>query len=458
MEIETFRYSRQVGCFLKRLFCRLEEEKICFCVLHSYEGLPDHAPSDVDMAVDPEGIKKIEPIVVDIAKKLNFNIVQKLYYDIPRGYFYVIFFRDERNRPGFIQLDFLNDDYGIGRYCISTTRLLQARKKFRDFYIPSAGARACYLLSKKAIKEQLTRQNFKALKSAFADDPADCRKSLRTFFGRRNAAKIAELIHTDNFKYLTEILPQLKRYIKLRHMIMKPQYLGHRLFWLGKRVFERMTRPTGIIVVLVGPDGAGKSSVADKIATRLRQGFRKTNKVHWRPNLLPPLKQLFCKTSHTEMISKTPHRWPADSRIKSLFRFLYYAADFVIGYFPVLLWPKIRTSLVIVERYYYDFLIDKKRYRLQLPFDLEKKILPLIPKPDIVLTFSGPADLIYSRKQEIEKGEIDRQLKAQSSLSSFFGNIYEIKVDQPFQAELAEVEDIIVSNMQTRLVRRLGVS
>jgi len=112
----------------------------------------------------------------------------------------------------------------------------------------------------------------------------------------------------------------------------------------------------------------------------------------------------------------------------------------------------------MVERYYYDFLIDKKRYRLQLPFNLEKMILPLIPKPDIVITFSGPSELIYSRKQEIDQREIDRQVKAQSCLSNIFANIYEIRVDQPFQTELAAVEDIIISNLQRRLVHRLRIS
>ena len=200
--MDSFRYSKHVGCFLRRLFSRLEEEDICYCVLHSYESLPDHAPSDVDMAIDSAGLKKIEPIVMEVVKSFNFNIIQKLYYDIPRCYYYVIFFRDEHKMPGFIQLDFMNDDQGIGRYCIPTKILLEGRKKFHDFYIPSAASQACYLIFKKAIKGKLTHQNLKALQAAINDDPTECKKSIRLFFGRRNAKRIAKLISNGNLKSL----------------------------------------------------------------------------------------------------------------------------------------------------------------------------------------------------------------------------------------------------------------
>ena len=291
MAMESFRYSKHVGRFLRRLFSRLEEEDICYCVLHSYESLPDHAPSDVDMAIDSAGLKKIEPIIIEVVKSLNFYIIQKLYYDIPRCYYYVIFFRDEHNMPGFIQLDFMNDDLGIGRYCMTTKVLLEGRKKFHDFYIPSAASQACYLIFKKAIKGKLTAQNLEALQAAINDDPAACKKNIRLFFGPKNAKRIAKLISSGNLRYQKTILPKLRLYIKLRYIFLRPQYFGLRFFWLAKRILERVISPTGIIVVFLGPDGSGKSSVADQMASRLRQGFRKINRIHWRPYLLPPLKQ-----------------------------------------------------------------------------------------------------------------------------------------------------------------------
>src|ERR1700674_4465598 len=39
--------------FLRLLFRLLDEHQIRYCVLHSWEGLPDALPSDLDMAVHP---------------------------------------------------------------------------------------------------------------------------------------------------------------------------------------------------------------------------------------------------------------------------------------------------------------------------------------------------------------------------------------------------------------------
>src|SRR5271154_1419769 len=40
--------------FLRQLFRLLNEFSVRYCVIHSWEGLPEHLPSDLDLAVHPD--------------------------------------------------------------------------------------------------------------------------------------------------------------------------------------------------------------------------------------------------------------------------------------------------------------------------------------------------------------------------------------------------------------------
>jgi len=48
--------------FLRLLFRLLDENAIRYCVLHSWEGLPDSLPSDLDMAVHPRDRAKLAQV------------------------------------------------------------------------------------------------------------------------------------------------------------------------------------------------------------------------------------------------------------------------------------------------------------------------------------------------------------------------------------------------------------
>ena len=103
---DAFRSCKEVGLFLRELFTRFNDNEIQYCVLHSYDKLPDFASSDVDMAIDSSSMEAAERIIFKLSEDMKMKVIQRLLYDIPRCYFYVIFFRDEKGFPGFIQLEY----------------------------------------------------------------------------------------------------------------------------------------------------------------------------------------------------------------------------------------------------------------------------------------------------------------------------------------------------------------
>ncbi len=411
---DDFRFSEKVGIFLTTLFETLNLEKLRYCVLHSYEGLPVYTPSDVDMVVASSDLKRCEEIIFDVSDLLGFRVIQKLYYDIPRCYYYIVFFRDDDGTPGFVQLDVLNDDYGIGRYILRTKTILESRRHFNGFYIPSAPVEACYLLIKRAIKGQVLSEHREKLSKLFKEGGEAVNNFVAGCFGVEHMAEILSLVEGVGFSDQTDIIRSLRKALSLRYRTLVPYLRIVALLWFIKRAWERMIFPTGLVAILVSPDGGGKSTVADLVVNRLRYGFRNVKRMHWRPYLLPPPRKLLSPARWKELEAPNydPHGLPPKGMVGSVARFFYYFSDYVLGYAPKVLWPKIRTHLVVFERYYYDFLVDTRRFRLAIPSWLPVFFLPFVPKGDILFVLSGSADVLYERKQEIPLEEIRRQLDA----------------------------------------------
>jgi len=455
---QAFRNSAMVGRYLSAFFERLNENRVCYCVLHSYEGLPAYAPSDVDMAVASGDLRKTEAVLFEVSDLLGFKVIQKLYYDIPRCYYYVIFFRDEVGSPGFVQLDFLNDDYGIGHYFMNTRSLLEGRRQYNGFYVPSVPVEACYLLIKKVIKGKFSPEHEAKLKALFEEDASTVTGMISRYFGGDCESDVQRLIKGAGPSDREAVIKRLRKALSLRQRTFRPHLRVLGILWFVRRVLERMLRPTGLVAILVSPDGGGKSTVADLVLHRLRYGFRNVKKMHWRPYLLPPPRKLLspAKWREPETPNYDPHGLPPKGAVGSVARFFYYLCDYMVGYLPKALWPKIRTHLVVFERYYYDFLVDTRRLRLAIPSWLPVFFLPFVPKGDIVFVLSGPAEVLYERKQEIPLEEIRRQLDAIDRFSSGMRHVCRVGVDQPGADEVSRIEDAIVEALEERLRKRVG--
>jgi hypothetical protein len=453
----SFRYSKKVGQYLRAFFDCLANEGIRYCVLHSYEGLPDYAPSDVDMAVDSCDLSHVEEIIFHVAELLDFRVIQKVHYDVPRCYAYVLFFRDEGN-PGFIQLDLLNDDYGIGRYALRTKTLLEGRRQHETFFIPSVPMEACYLLVKKVQKGKALPEHTEKLRDLFREDENGVLNVVARHFGRRHTDEVTRFIEATSAEDQSAISKRLKRTLFVRYAILRPHLSLLKFLWLVKRVIERVVSPTGLIVVFLSPDGGGKSAVTDMILTRLKHGFQNTRRMHWRPYLLPPPRKLLHPSTWTEpeIPNRDPHALPPKSVSSSLLRFLYYLFDYLLGYLPKVLWPKIRTHLVIFERYYYDLLVDTKRFRLSIPAWLPRVFLRIVPREDILFLLTGPPEVLYERKQEISLAEMRRQLQTIEVISRKFANARKISFDQAVEDEVCQIEDVILDRLESRLRKRTG--
>jgi hypothetical protein len=78
--------------------------------------------------------------------------------------------------------------------------------------------------------------------------------------------------------------------------------------------------------------------------------------------------------------------------------------------------PRVRSSLVVLERGWLDLAVDPRRYRLPGLSRAVRALGRVLPQPDLTLLLSAPTDLIAARKMELSASEVDRQLRDWRSL------------------------------------------
>ena len=122
---------------------------------------------------------------------------------------------------------------------------------------------------------------------------------------------------------------------------------------------------------------------------------------------------------------------------------MYFNLDYILGY-----WFEVRKhlkqgKLVVFDRYYYDYYLDKQRYRLDISDKLLKLFTPVIPKPDITFLLVGDAKKLYERKKEITVEEIQQQIDRIITNKCNFANAIVIDVNQEIDVVVKSVAEEI---------------
>jgi len=155
-------------------------------------------------------------------------------------------------------------------------------------------------------------------------------------------------------------------------------------------------------IVLLGPDGAGKSSVI----TGLMKGLNPVGMVvkvrHLKPRMVAQLR------GQPITIVVDPHAMPPRGAFLSLVKIVVWLIE---EWFFTLFQEKSKT-LLICDRYYHDLLVDPIRFRFGAPMWTARLIGCLMPRPKLWILLNAPADVLQARKQEVVPKETARQVGA----------------------------------------------
>ena len=188
-------------------------------------------------------------------------------------------------------------------------------------------------------------------------------------------------------------------------------------------------------IVILGPDGAGKSSVIHGLMKRLNQGGRVVTMRH-----LKPRTALLQRGDAGGMVVD-PHGKPSRSALVSLGKIGFWLLEEWCAH----LFQDKKNELLICDRYYHDLLVDPRRYRYGGPMSAARLIGKLMPQPDLWLLLDAPALVLQARKQEVPLAETDRQRVAYLEFVGSQKNYRIVDASQPLDRVIADVADAVVA-------------
>lgn len=190
-------------------------------------------------------------------------------------------------------------------------------------------------------------------------------------------------------------------------------------------------------VLIGGPDGTGKSTVADLIAAEAERRGIKVTRAHFAPGIL------VARNGDGSRVPE-PHAEPPRGIAGSLAKTALVFADFTIGWATK--WRKAkRDGLLLVERGWHDQAVDPLRYRI------DPRLVPvvrglgrLLPRADVAAVLGGDAEAVVARKPELDAAEVDRQQRQWRELAPQAGR-RSVVVDTVAQEPEASAKAVVAA-------------
>lgn len=217
--------------------------------------------------------------------------------------------------------------------------------------------------------------------------------SLMLLFGSRDAAKIYDAILLGTSASIT-FSSFFSNAWALHGFIPVIGYIRHHVKELARRFRMPIYR-----VAVLGMDGAGKSTLINRLKTRMHDAVPEIRHARFIPAW--PWQQ----EKDSSILLNNPHAHPLRSRWASLLKLGYFS----LRYGMVKIMPRRYPVLYLHDRYVTDMIADPVRYRYNGP-----KNFPfwLYPKPEITILLDVRPETAISRKQELPLHELQKLQKA----------------------------------------------
>ena len=419
---------------IHKFFSFLKDKSIDFCLINGYEDIiaEINTESDIDILFKKDNFLKIEEYIKEFSLLHKIQIVQILHHDL---WAKNIFLYNSLNGD-FLNLDLYGELSRKGIIFFKEEEIFNSLRNYENIPILSIEKEFCNYLIKKLDKNDMSQFSFDHLKSLYLKDEVNCDKVLIEFFPLKNKI-ISDIFKNHNFKLIQNTRDEIiLDFYSLNNFSIARKFLN--IFRTVKRILD----PTGLTISFLGPDGSGKSTIIDKVLEN-RMPFRRKDYFHLKP---------ICNKQSLEkqVVVVDPHKHPPYSKLKSYIKLLYFIYQYNFGWIKNISKLKIKSSLIIFDRYFDDMLVDNRRYRYGGSLAVAKFVRYFIPKADLyfILT-TDDAKIIYERKQEVSFEELERQILGYRALAD--GKQYfNIDVNATPDEIVKEITTIIMDKMNER--------
>ena len=440
---------------LEKVFEIINASGLQYCIQNKYEMMPEEIPSDIDMMYKDASEEFLDNLVNKVAKETGLIVTQK----ICQGYFeytYIISYPCPQKYFQ-LQLDFYRAISRRGYLNIMPAEeMLENRRFYKCFYVPDPYIEFKYMWIRRTIKHDMNNEHIEIAKKLCLNNPEKYIEQLKKDFGAEVSSLVLEILEKNDVEIFNrnfEVFNSAAKRISRKNAAL-PIRLKYTAFMLGTVIPKRIFHKCGLSVAFIAPDGAGKSTVINRVKETVSGSFYGVNLYYMRPHLFKNLGH-YNKLNPTEEVATNdnPHGVVCDGVFKSAVRFFFYNLDFQLGTLLKINRKKINKQLVIFDRYYYDYFADMKRYKYSLPAWFPAAFEWMIPKPDMVFVLDGNPEVLYERKKELPISELEKQCSAFHQLAQNRKHFYAINVNRDVDKIVDEITETILREMARRTSR-----
>ncbi|MFN0192024.1 MAG: hypothetical protein ACKVP5_08610 [Aestuariivirga sp.] len=413
---------------LTAIFEALDRAGIAYCVTHGFEGYPECIGRDVDLIVaENVSAEKLNRLLAECGAKAGARIVRQ------NGQHFVLLCEAAGRLPKFLTLDFDSSFDVLGVPFLHADVILQTRRRFKSFWIPEPGTEFSFRLARGISKHTLTPANADRLHALLQEDRTACSASLNGIWEADSRDMLIAAAETGDWQPVLRALSSLHGELYGRCAPSRGPFLAHWLGALGRRI-EKLSGSRGYHLVLLGTDGAGKSSVIAELEATAATAFSHVEVLGF-----PAISNLWKRGSRN---TSTPHnltkRGAAISSLRALFWLAYNLASHV-----TLRLAKARGVLILNDRHYLDILVDPVRYRYGGPAWLLRLAGMAAPEPDAFVLLNGPPEVIHVRKKELPLEETARQCRDYLELVRLQTRGHTVNAAQSFNGVMHDIYGIV---------------
>jgi thymidylate kinase len=375
---------------LAALFRALDGAGARWCVLRGETDLL-HPAGDVDLLIAPEDARHLH----DSAGRLGFARLPAWGYGS-----HAFFLSYDASRDLWLKLDAVTElAYGPG-FTLPTAaeaECLARRRHIDGVPVPDESDALWTLLLHRLLDENgpppaQEAARLAELASRGRDDGPLERLVASLCPEGWDTARITHAVEREDWAALAELAAALRAsWRKARRADVRRREIAGRLWhWSGK--WLRLSRRAGVSVALLGPDGAGKSTLTADLES----------------SFYLPVRSVYMGLYQNPAPRKTRRLRPVPRSAK---RVATQWGRWLEGAYH-----RRRGRLVVFDRYTYDALVPN-RFRHGIRGRARRWILARsCPPPDLAVLLDAPGDVLYARKGEHDLVLLERQREAYRAL------------------------------------------